>query len=195
MRFNPNIHHRKSIRLRNYDYSRNGAYFVTICTYKRLELFGNVEDGQMRLNDVGSLVEEFWKKLPEKFEGIFLDEYCVMPNHFHGILIIDRFLKSKKSMHYKSGRDKSCPYMGNATLGEIIRYFKGRTTYEIRCSRRGDIYDAQKEIEMFTPMFAWQRNYYEHVIRDDSDINKIRYYISNNPSNWEVDENNLKNTR
>lgn len=89
MSFNPEIHHRRSIRLRDYDYSQNGAYFVTVCVNKKLELFGNIVDSGMVLNRAGKMTGEIWEKLPEKFDGVFLDEYCVMPNHFHGILVID----------------------------------------------------------------------------------------------------------
>lgn len=96
MPFNPETHHRRSIRLRDYDYSQNGAYFVTVCVNKKLELFGNIVDSGMVLNRAGKMTGEIWEKLPEKFDGVFLDEYCVMPNHFHGILVID-----------KNGRDKS----------------------------------------------------------------------------------------
>jgi REP element-mobilizing transposase RayT len=194
MTFNPEIHHRRSIRLQNYDYSQNGAYFVTICVNKKLELLGNIQNGAMISNDAGLMVSNLWQKLAEKFDGVFIDEFCVMPNHFHGILVIDRNNNPDKSGRDKSGRDKSRPYDGeNATLGEIIRWFKGRTTYEIRRlpSCTGDIHDAHihDNQNMFDPMFSWLRNYHERVIRNESDLENIRKYIVNNPANWENDEN------
>lgn len=88
MTYNPDIHHRRSIRLREYDYSSNGAYFVTICAQGRACLFGDILDGEMRLNDAGRMVAEWWVKLPGKFPNVALDEYVVMPNHFHGIICI-----------------------------------------------------------------------------------------------------------
>src|SRR4030095_4177746 len=86
MKFNPNIHHRKSIRLKDYDYTQLGAYFVTICTQNRECLFGGIFNGEMELNEKGQIVGECWKFIPNHFSGVELDEYVIMPNHFHGII-------------------------------------------------------------------------------------------------------------
>jgi REP element-mobilizing transposase RayT len=112
MKYDPDIHHRHSIRLREYDYSANGAYFVTICTQGRECLFGDIVEGQMNLNDAGRMVEEVWLKLPERFPQITLDERVIMPNHFHGIICIVGVPK-------KQGAASSAP-----TLGAIMRVFK-----------------------------------------------------------------------
>ncbi len=88
MQYNSEIHHRQSIRLKEYDYSQNGVYFITICTQNKECLFGEIEDGEMRLNDAGKIIDRWWHKMKNKFPNIELDEYIIMPNHFHGILII-----------------------------------------------------------------------------------------------------------
>jgi len=94
--FNPDIHHRRSLRLKSYDYSCAGAYFVTICTWQRECLFGAIKDGEMRLNEMGLIVESLWCRLPEHFTNINLDTYAVMPNHFHGILHITESVGAKQ---------------------------------------------------------------------------------------------------
>ena len=100
--FNPQIHHRRSIRLKDYDYSQSGAYFITICTQKRECLFGEIVDGEMRLNDAGQMVQTTWDELPKHYTGIEIDEFVVMPNHFHGIILI----------HDVGAGPCACPYEG-----------------------------------------------------------------------------------
>ncbi len=95
MSFNREIHHRRSIRLRNYDYSQNGLYYVTICVNKKLELFGDIIENKMKLNASGQMITDVWEIVPKKYVNVFLDEYVVMPNHFHGIIGIDNSLESE----------------------------------------------------------------------------------------------------
>lgn len=154
-RFDPNRHNRRSIRLKGYDYSLAGFYFITICAYQRRSLFGQVIDGEMVLNSAGEIVHHHWMNLKQQHPHIMLDEFIVMPNHFHGILGLD-------------GRSRS--------LSEIIRGFK---TFSAR--RINQIYKAKGTS-------VWQRNYYEHIIRNAISHQKIRHYIQNNPQSWQVDQ-------
>jgi REP element-mobilizing transposase RayT len=191
-RFNPEIHHRRSIRLQNYDYSQNGAYFVTICVNKKQELLGNIENGEMIPNDAGLMVSNLWQKLAEKFDGVFIDEFCVMPNHFHGILVIENSMKMGENMvspvrieieNTKNVGVEPCfnPIQG---LPRFISWFK-------RISTNKYIHGVNKN--GWEPFYQklWLRNYHERVIRNESDLEKIRQYIVNNPANWENDENYL----
>ena len=163
MIYDPNIHHRRSIRLPEYDYSQIGGYFVTIVTQDRECLFGDVVDKKMILNNAGKMIQRIWNELPTRFPNIELDEYIVMPNHFHGILIIIK--KSSKS------------------LGDIVGAFKSITTHKYILGVKNNRWQRfNKKL--------WQRNYWEHIIRDENDLNRIREYINNNPFDWESDNEN-----
>lgn len=171
--FDPKIHHRHSLRLRHYDYAQAGAYFITICTHNRECIFGNVEGDTVLLNDVGRVVQDGWDVLPVNFPGVELDAFVVMPNHIHGIIVLGnvgaRFIAPNKDQ----GVINLAP-----TLGEIIRAFKARCTHGINQLRgaRG--------------MQVWQRNYYEHVIRNELSLQEVRQYIANNPAQWAFDREN-----
>ena len=189
-RYNPDIHHRRSIRLEGYDYAEAGAYFLTICTQNRECLFGEIVDGKIKLNDAGRMVDKWWKELTIKFSWVKTDEYVVMPNHFHGVIVLEnheivnnvgaRFIAPKTrsivgpdiniAEHPRKGVINYAP-----TLGQIIRYFKGKTSFV-----------GRKEL----PHFQWQRNYYEHVIRTEDELNRLREYIVNNPAQWSFDNEN-----
>jgi putative transposase len=162
---------RRSIRLPNYDYSQAGAYFVTICTQNRKCLFGQILNNQMQLNDTGMLATKCWREIPEHFPHAVLDEFIVMPNHVHGIMILKNMAVGANNYsplhHRHTGTSK--------TIGSIIRGFKIGVTKGLR--------------EKFPGIQPWQRNYYEHVIRDENDLNQIRQYVISNPMNWEKDEN------
>ena len=175
MTFNPGIHHRRSIRLRHYEYSRPGAYFVTICTDQRECLFGHISDGKIVLNDTGRSVRYVWENLPSRFPSIALDSFVIMPNHIHGIIEIvgaALALPPNPAVHKKGAAS------GAPTLGDVIRAFKSISAIRVNhlLSRYGQ------------PL--WQRNYYEHIIRNEEELNRIREYIQNNPLNWEMDEEN-----
>jgi putative transposase len=186
MTFNPDIHHRRSIRLRDYDYSRTGAYFVTICTSNRECLFGNIHDNKIDLNDAGRMIEEWWEKLPDKFPTIDKDASVIMPNHFHGIVAI---VGAAPCGRPTSGRTSPVsnqipqghPQGGPTALGNILDWFKTMTT---NAYIRGV---EQYRWQPF-PGKLWQRNYYEHIIRDENDLNSIREYIITNPARWADDE-------
>jgi REP element-mobilizing transposase RayT len=168
------LSHRRSIRLPEYDYSQVGAYFVTICTYNRECLFGNIEDGKLILNEYGKIVCVEWIKTGEIRFNVQLDEYVIMPNHIHGIIAI-------VGAHCNVPLQPQIERFGQSTrnsIPTIIKLFKSTTTKQINQIRN-------------TPSIpVWQRNYYEHVIRDDKDLCRIREYIQNNSLQWDMDENN-----
>lgn len=180
-----NKYHRRSIRLRDYDYSQAGTYYITICTQNRVSLFGNITDSKIVLNDAGTMVEKWWLELPQKFQDIALDEYIIMPNHFHGIIIINNnnvgvpLVGTQNTGNIISDKADTRPA---PTIGDIIGVFKSMTTNEYIHNIR------ENEWKPFNGKL-WQRNYYEHIIRDETDLNRIREYIINNPANWKIDEN------
>jgi len=185
-----NPHHRRSIRLRDYDYSQSGLYFVTVCVNKRQPLLGNVIDGEMKLSDAGKMTEELWNKLPEKFNEVFLDEYVIMPNHFHGIIGIDNNVGVDPCVNpIEQGRHTGLPLQENENVNPIeglpryIRWFKTMTTNKY--------IDGVNE-KNWEPFYQklWQRNYFEHVVRNEKELSEIRKYIEINPIKWEDDEYN-----
>ena len=189
MKYDPQKHHRRSIRLKNYDYASPGAYFVTIVTHRRQCLFGNVMDGQMRLNEFGEIVRDEWLKTETIRPRVQLDEYVIMPNHVHGIIIINDdnrrgTLQSAPTIMQRAPtimqRTPTIEQFGKPTsdsIPTIIRLLKSATTKRINEYRN-------------TPAVpVWQRNYYEHIIRNETELQQIRQYIANNPINWENDEN------
>ena len=189
--YDPGIHRRRSVRLQGYDYARAGAYFLTICANNRVCLFGDLVDGEMRLNAAGRVVIEEWARTAAIRPRIGLDTYIVMPNHIHGIIVIggagcrgtlqraptDERQPTSDSMQ----RAPTVERFGQPTsdsIPTIIRLFKSAATKRINEIRR-------------TPgVTVWQRNYYEHVIHNDESLNHIREYIVNNPAQWEYDREN-----
>ncbi len=179
MKYDPERHHRQSIRLKGYDYSQQGAYFVTICTYKRCEVFGEIRGGEMYLSSQGEIAQAMWKTLPKRFPGIELDSFVIMPNHIHGIVVRSQYVTPKPANQtvppfkysYKSFRTTSHRFQ---TLNEMMRTFKAVTSYHVR----------KKE----NAAFAWQRGYYEYIIRNEKELGFIRSYIVNNPAKWQEDK-------
>jgi len=164
-------HHRRSIRLKAYDYSKPGAYFVTICSYKRECVFGNWINGEMLINEFGQIIENEWLKTAQIRDNIRLDEYVVMPNHFHGIL----FIACRGVLQYAPTKEFRSP---SQTIGSIIRGFKSTVTKQI------------KQLRNTPGATIWQRNYYERIIRNEKELNRIREYILNNPLKWQLDREN-----
>lgn len=170
---------RRSIRLKGYDYSQKGAYFVTICTHNRRCLFGKITDGKVGLSKLGQTVAKCWSQIPEHFHNVELDVSVVMPNHLHRIIILINNCRGGVTPPYYVGEETSP--LQKCTLGQIVAYFKYRTTRLIN----------QKSN---TPgNRIWQRNYYEHVIRNEDDLNEIREYMITNPLKWELDRENPNN--
>ncbi len=168
-----NIHIRKPNRLQRYDYSRAGYYFVTICTHNRVNYFGEIDKDQMKLSKIGQIATECWQQIPEHFDDAVLDEFVVMPNHIHGIIILvgDADLRPLQ----QQTADRSGMY-----LSKIIHGFKSSVSRNVKRRWKDEI-------------FAWKRSFYDHVIRIDESLDDIRSYIKNNPLNWESDEENTAN--
>ena len=174
MRYDPQIHRRKTIRLKGYDYSSPGAYFVTICSHNRQSTLGFIKNEEVFLSEWGRIVLEIWEEIPHHHSQIALDEFVIMPNHVHGILWVTDL---------ESGSAGSAPTTEKTKFGKIlpkslpsvIRSFKSEVTREINLSRK-------LQGERF-----WQRNYFEHIVRNDDDLFNIRKYIQENPAKWESD--------
>jgi putative transposase len=191
---NPKAPRRKSIRLKHYDYSQAGAYFVTVCTHERQCLFGEIQNGNMRLNQFGQIVADCWLNLPHHYSHIELHDYVVMPNHFHGIVVIvDTVGAGFVRAGFKPARTESLEFArkepamvgvglkpaptnptptGRHGLPEIVRALKTFSARRINEYRN-------------TPgISVWQRNYYEHIIRNEAAYLKIANYIQTNPQRW-----------
>jgi putative transposase len=176
MFYDPDKHHRRSIRLKGYDYSGPGAYYITLCTQERQCLFGEILKGKMRLNEMGHSVAYTWNDLPNHYP-VTLDACVVMPNHLHGILVLGTDVGAEL---------KSAPTEQQATrpgLGEMIRALKTFSTRRIN------------ELQRRPGIQIWQRGYYERIIRNDLEMNRIRRYIQENPAQWERDAGNPKQER
>jgi putative transposase len=167
-KYNPDIHHRRSIRLQHYDYSQAGSYFITLCTLNRQCLFGEVLSGEMRLSELGVMIRDEWLKTPGRRPNVGLGEWVVMPNHFHAIVMLNGCGKEEDG----GGRMQYAPTVKSPsqTLGAIVRGFKSAVT-------RAGAYETS----------IWQRNYWEHIIRDEHSHHEIATYIANNPTQWEND--------
>jgi len=171
--------HRHSIRLREYDYSQPGSYFITVCTGGKAPLFGEIVEGEMVLNPIGKVVERCWLAISNHFANIELDKFVVMPNHIHGIIVIYpddnvNTVGAKPLRLYKTKIHGPKPN----SIGTTIASFKSVATKKINILRD----TAGHSI--------WQRNYYERVIRNENELNKIRRYIINNPAQWSYDIEN-----
>ncbi len=187
MAYDSSKHRRHSIRLRGYDYSQAGAYFVTVCTQNRECLFGEIADGEMRLNDAGKIVRDEWLRTGDIRPNVELDAFAVMPNHFHGIIILHPDCRGTLQ---RAPTVERAPTMQRVptveqfgkstsnTVPTIVRLFKSASTKRINelCHTPG--------------VSVWQRNYYEHIIRNNESLYKIREYIVNNPMQWALDREN-----
>ncbi|RME36332.1 MAG: hypothetical protein D6794_08655 [Deltaproteobacteria bacterium] len=228
MPYDPKKHHRRSIRLKGYDYAQPGAYFLTICTQNRACLFGEVVDGKMVLNEAGRMVHRWWNELNNKFPHVRTDAFVVMPNHIHGIIIIPptvgadlRVRPDENAQHVRPDEnaqrvrpdenaqrvrpdenaqhvrpDENAPHVRpdgqqhareterrtrpGAPLPQIVQWFKTMSTNE---------YIRQVKNAGWAPFHKrlWQRNYYEHIIRDERSLKRIRQYIADNPLRWHLD--------
>jgi putative transposase len=179
---------RKQNRWTEYNYSEDGVYFVTICTKDRVEFFGKIVNGEMVLNNCGRIIEQQWLWLEKQYDYINLDEYSIMPNHFHGIIIIDsdkcrdrsRPVPAMKQCIDISGGSRPAPTGGKIkSLSELIGAFKTTSSKLIH--------------QNIDENFAWQRSFYDHIIRNSHSLNQIRKYIYYNPIQWEEDRNNIEN--
>lgn len=191
MKYNPDIHHRRSIRLKGYDYSQAGLYFITICTQNRLCIFGIIKNDEFIGNDSGRMIQAIWNDIPDYYDGFNTHEFIVMPNHIHGIIeiknnpvgagpracpdVVPDFDIDSKSVKWQP--QGVAPTM---TLSDIVHRFKTLTT------KRYTDGVKQNNWQRFDKKL-WQRNYYEHIIRDEKSYLKISEYIKTNPSKWRDD--------
>lgn len=192
-RYNPNIHHRRSIRLKGYDYAQAGLYFITICLKDRACLFGNVVNGKMILNDPGKMVGKWYNELENKFPDIQCGEHVTMPNHFHAI-IINNGNGNPNIMQNTVGADTQVcpntptgehpPILGEhvgSPLHRVVQWFKTMSTNEyIRGVKNNGWQPFNGKL--------WQRNYWEHIIRNEKSYHAISQYIINNPMKWQNDK-------
>ena len=181
MNYNSIPHRRRSIRLKEYDYSTPWWYYITLCTYERINLYGKVINGKMILNESGKIVEEEWLKTKEIRTNVDLDYYVIMPNHLHGIIIINGRGELNSPEEDNTGRIQYAPTnikikSPSQSLGAIVRGFKSAVTKRLR------------GLSVNPGLKVWQRNYYEHIIRNDLDLHNIQQYIELNPLKWELDE-------
>ncbi len=175
MAYNPEIHHRRSIRLKEYDYASPGAYFVTFCTEGRVCVLGEVEAGEMRLSSWGEIAQAWLYEIPRHFQNVMLDESILMPNHGHVIIMIN------EAGEFRGGETVGGGNVGGGTpplrptLGQIMAFHKYQSAKEINRQRNtpgGDF---------------WQRSFYDHIIRNQGELDAIREYIRYNPLNWALD--------
>lgn len=180
MYYNPNIHHRRSIRLAGFDYSREALYYVTLCCEDRASLFGEIIDRQMFLSTPGKIAQACWLEIPDHFPNAVLHDFIIMPNHVHGIVELNNDAEHDlKELKYRKGSYPEIPQrhafqrLIPRSIGSIVKGFKIGVTKWMR---------ANTEIHV-----VWQRDYYEHIIRDEEDYRRISDYIQDNPANWEKD--------
>ncbi len=193
MKYNPEIHHRRSIRLKEYDYTQPGAYFVTFCAYQRMHHFGEVVNGEMILNDRGKIARDEWFKTAElrPYVKLYEDEFVIMPNHGHGIIWIEdevevgirRIVGTRRRRVLTEATTERFGKPVKGSIPTIIRAYKSAVTYAVNQfeNQRGGV--------------LWQKNYYEHIIRNDRELHNIARYIVSNPINWQWDRDNADNRR
>lgn len=174
----PERGHRRSIRLAGYDYSRPGAYFVTICTHQRACVLGRVEEGATVLSSTGSLVERCWRQLPRHFPDVELDAFVLMPNHLHGLIMLGAAQPILGGPWVSATRGEPPRGTRPGSLGAVVQNFKTVST------RKVNVLNGTAGAPL------WQRDYYEHIVRDERALDTIRRYIEGNPSQWELDEEN-----
>jgi len=177
-KFDPQKHHRRTIRLQGYDYSQVGAYYVTIVTYHRDCLFGEIVNDEMILNDFGKIADECWRAIPDHFLFVELGAYVIMPNHVHGIIVITH---DRRGTIYRAPAMEKFGKPTQGSLPTIIRTYKAAVTRRIG-----------RELNATS---IWQRNYYEHIIRDEKDLQNKTDYIEANPMLWDKDDNNPRNAQ
>lgn len=182
MAYDPEKHHRRSIRLKGYDYASPGAYFVTICVQDRECVLGEVVNGYMQVTKYGQMAHDFWDEVPVHFPNVSVDAFVVMPNHVHAIIVINDVSQGGEGGVSDCGGAVTAPCAGDTTtidrptLGQIVAYYKHQTTKHINQMRD-------------TPGTRfWQRNYWEHIIRNEASYRRIYEYVEHNPALWEEDQ-------
>lgn len=194
MPYNPEIHHRRSVRLQGYDYSKEGLYFITICTLDKLCLFGEIVDTKMIRNELGGIVTQCWIDIPNHFPNVILHEFIIMPNHLHGIIEltsanvgVQNFEPLRETPRINQYQ-KIIPH----SIGSVVRGFKIGVTKWYRDKIKSMIENKMPregylQISIYENKI-WQRNYHEHIIRNEESYLKISSYVINNPINWKEDK-------
>jgi putative transposase len=171
MSYDPSRHHRRSIRLPGYDYAKAGAYFITVCAHNRASLFGSIQGDEMIANDAGDMLNTMWDAFTVRFPHVSIDASVVMPNHIHAILVLADAATADGDIGEPSRQD----------VGTIIGRWKSLTTHEyLRGIRESDWLPFEKRL--------WQRNFWEHVIRNEDELDRLRSYIAANPARWAADK-------
>ena len=179
MTYDPAKQHRRSIRLKGYDYAQPGAYFVTICVRERECAFGDVVDGEMALSDAGHIVRACWDDLPNHYPHVHLDAFIIMPNHVHGIIVlVDDDIVGAGLRPAPTEPAPTDTTTKRHDLPEIVRAFKSFSSRRIN------------EMHADTGASFWQRGFYEHVVRNERELDNIRRYILDNPLQWALDRDN-----
>ncbi len=184
MKYNPKVHHRRSIRLKGYDYSREGLYFITICCQDRICRFGYIENDGMHLNEFGQIAYDEWMKLNERFNNMQIDVFQIMPNHMHGIIslhtpTVGAGFTPAQNAGQPQINDGQPRGVAPTSVSDIVGAYKSLVANGCL-----EIYKSKNE----TMGKLWQRNYYDHIIRNEKSYHKIADYIMNNPANWEKDK-------
>ncbi len=189
LKYNPNIHHRRSIRLNGYDYAQEGLYFITICCQDRICRFGNVVNGEIILNEYGQIAFDEWVKLSDRFSNIELDVFQIMPNHMHGIIILNDASagagitpaqNKSAGAGFTPAQHKRQPQgIASTTVSDIVGAYKSLVVNGCL-----DIYKSKNA----TMGKLWQRNYYENIIRNEQSHKRVSEYIINNPVKWAEDK-------
>ncbi len=160
------------MRLSTWNYSRAGYYFVTICTKNKQPFFGRIKDGKMELNEIGLIAQLFWMDIPHHFDGVILDEFVIMPDHVHGIVVVNPVgVADLQPLQKKFKSPKNNPT--KMILPKVIHGYKSSITRTIK----------RKNLHRH---FKWQCSYYDHIIRNEEGLNRIRRYIKNNPQKWQL---------
>ncbi|MGH7143389.1 MAG: transposase [Terriglobia bacterium] len=191
MPFDPELHHRRSIRLRGFDYTRPGSYFITICAYQQTCLFGRIVDAAFSAGPMGKMVRDVWSEIPGRYPGVALDTFVLMPNHLHGILTIQSVAAGGSSVLSKHASVPIAASVANGaftrtsslSIPEVVQRFKSFTTAQFRLGCQTGQWQSRW-------LRLWQRNYFEHIISDVGELIAIREYIERNPLTWEIDRDN-----
>jgi putative transposase len=171
-----------SARLQTWDYANNGAYFITICTQNREHFFGNIKNGIMQLSEIGKLAAQFWYEIPNHFPMVELGNFVVMPNHVHGILIID---KTNDEPFVETRQCLVSNIENNSIIGSSRFQNQGKNTISsIVGSYKSIVTKMSRQID---PNFGWQSRFHDHIIRNSESFENIQHYIEQNPSKWKED--------
>jgi putative transposase len=183
-----NLRQRHSIRLKGYDYTQAGAYFITIVTDQRVCLFGDISNDQINLTPFGIVAQREWMHLPGRFQNLQFDAFVIMPNHLHGIMLLAEpgtvgdSIPEIASIHHRAptqtGPSEAFGRPVPSSIPTMVRSYKAAVTVRIN------------HLQNTTQKSVWQRNYYEHVIRNEDELNRAREYILQNPMRWSMDQEN-----